>query len=406
MKLAIRVRLSAMMFLQFFIWGVWFVTLGTHLAALGFSGVDIGASYSTMNWGAVVAPFFVGMVADRFFSAQKVLGVLHICGAGLLYFASRIEEPSAFFWALFGYALVYMPTLALVNAISFRQMEDPGVEFPAVRVLGTLGWIVAGTIVGKILKPFEPGIEASATPMLIGAGVSLLFGLYAFTLPATPPKSAGKRATVHEVLGLDALLLMKDRSYAVLVVASLLISIPLAFYYNFTNLFLNETKGVAEPAFTMTFGQMSEIVFMILMPVFFRRLGVKKMMLVGMLAWTLRYVLFAKGADGTAALLYAGILLHGICYDFFFLTGQIYVDRKAPLALRASAQGFIALATYGVGMLIGARVAGFVVDVFAARGGHRWHELWYVPALMAALVTVFYAITFREDTPYARPVDA
>ena len=397
----IRFQLSVMMFLEFFVWGVWFVTMGTYLAGIGFKGVDIAAAYSTTNWGAFIAPFFIGMIADRFFSAQKVLGVLHLVGAGLLYWASTIQEPGPFFWALLAYALLYMPTLALVNAISFHQMKDPGAQFPGVRVLGTIGWIVAGILVGKVLKPSNPGIEASALPMQIGAAASLLLGLYSFSLPSTPPKSAGKKVTVREVLGLDALALMKDRSYAVLVISSLLISIPLAFYYNFTNLFLNETKGVADPAFSMTFGQMSEILFMILMPFFLRRLGIKKLMIFGMLAWTARYVLFAQGGSaGAASLLYLGIILHGICYDFFFVSGQIYVDRKAPSHLQASAQGFITLATYGLGMLIGAWVSGLVVDAYAIQGGgHRWADMWYVPAGMAGVVTLLFAALFKDDVP-------
>jgi nucleoside transporter len=397
----IRTQLSVMMFLEFFVWGVWFVTMGFYLSTIGFKGVDIAAAYSTTNWGAFLAPFFIGMIADRFFSAQKVLGVLHVLGAALLYWASTIQQPGPFFWALLAYALLYMPTLALVNAISFHQMKDPGAQFPGVRVLGTIGWIAAGTLVGRILKPWNAGIEATNIPMQIGAGVSLLLGLYSFTLPSTPPKSAGKKVTVRDVLGLDALALMKDRSYAILVNSSLLISIPLAFYYNFTNLFLHETKGVADPAFSMTFGQWSEIGFMLLMPFFLRRLGIKKLMIIGMLAWSLRYVLFAQGGGGgAAATLYLGIILHGICYDFFFVSGQIYVDRKAPKHLQASAQGFITLATYGLGMLIGAWVSGLVVDAYALEGGgHRWADMWYVPAVMAGVVTVLFAALFKDDVP-------
>jgi nucleoside transporter len=398
-----RVQLSVMMFLEFFIWGVWFVTMGTYLATIGFKGVEIGSAYSTVSWGAVLAPFFVGMIADRFFPAQKILGVLHVCGAALLWYASTITAPGPFFWILLAYALFYMPTLALVNTISFHQMKDPGSEFPGIRVLGTIGWIAAGILVGKLLKPWDPGIEATSVPMILGAGASLILGLYSFFLPATPPKSAGRRVTVREVLGLDALALMKDRSFATLVVSSLLISIPLAFYYNFTNLFLNETGGVGDPAFTMTFGQMSEIVFMLLLPLFFRRLGIKKLMILGMAAWALRYALFAAGAGGIAPLLYLGILLHGICYDFFFVAGQVYVDRKAPKALQASAQGFIGMVTYGLGMLIGAWVSGWVADAFAlADGGHNWAGLWMVPAVMAAVVTVLFVIFFRDDF---RPAD-
>jgi nucleoside transporter len=404
----IRLQLSVMMFLEFFVWGVWFVTMGFYLASLGFRGVDIAAAYSTTNWAAFLAPFFIGMIADRFFSAQKVLGVMHLLGAALLYGASTVKTPGPFFWVLLGYALLYMPTLALVNAISFHQMKDPGAQFPGVRVWGTVGWIAAGTLVGKILKPWNAQIESTAIPLQIGVVASLVLGLYAFSLPATPPKSAGKRVTARDVLGLDALALMKDRSYAVLVLSSLLISIPLAFYYNFTNLFLNETRGVADPAFSMTFGQWSEIGFMLLMPFFLKRLGIKKLMILGMLAWTVRYVLFAQGAGGQApALLYLGIILHGICYDFFFVSGQIYVDRKAPAHLQASAQGFITLCTYGLGMLIGAWVSGLVLDAYAIPGGgHRWGQMWYVPAAMAAVVTVLFAALFRDDVRAAAPAQA
>jgi nucleoside transporter len=394
----IRAQLSVMMFLQFFVWGVWFVTMGTYLFRLGFKGVDVAAAYSTTNWAAFLAPFFIGMIADRFFSAQKLLGVMHLVAAGFLYYASTVKAPGPFFWVLLVYALLYMPTLALVNAISFHQMKDPGAQFPGVRVWGTVGWIAANLLVGYVLKPWRPDIEGSSVPMLLGAGASVVLGLYAFSLPATPPKSAGKKVTARDVLGLDALALMKDRSFAVLVVSSLLISIPLAFYYNFTNSFLNETKGVANPAASMSLGQVSEVVFMALMPLFLKRLGIKKLMILGMLAWTARYVLFAQGAGGNAALLlYLGIVLHGICYDFFFVSGQIYVDRKAPKHLQASAQGFITLCTYGLGMLIGAWVSGIVIDAYAVEGGgHRWADMWYVPAVMAGVVTVLFAALFKD----------
>ena len=405
MKASVRIRLWAMMFLQFFVWGVWYVTLGTYLARLGFAGGDIGDAYSTMNWGAVVAPFIAGIVADRFFAAERVLGVLHVTGGVALYVASRLETPGPVFWTLLGYALLYMPTLALVNTIAFHQMRNPGKEFPAVRVLGTIGWIVAGILVGKLLKPWSPDIEATSTPMLIAAGASVVLGLYAFTLPATPPRPSEDRVRLLDVIGLDTLALLRDRSFAVLVASSLLISIPLAFYYGFTNLFLNETRGVADPAFTMTFGQMSEIAFLLLMPFFLGRLGVKKLMLIGMLAWVARYAFFSAGAQGNApSLLYLGILLHGICYDFFFVTGQIYVDRRAPEAIRARAQGLIALATYGIGMLIGSMLSGRIVEVYGARPccgpGHDWASIWLVPAAGALAVTLGFAALFRErETP-------
>ena len=409
---SVRARLSVMMFLQFFVWGAWFVTLSTYLGqGLSFAGSDIGRAYATMPWGAIVAPFLVGMIADRFFAAEKVLGVLHLVGAVLLWQSSNVTTPGALFWVLLGYALCYNPTLALVNAVAFNQMKSPEKQFPAVRVFGTIGWIVAGLIVGSL------GLEATATPLRIAAVCSAVLGVFSFLLPKTPPKSLGRKVTVRDVLGLDALTLMRDRSFAVFVAGSLLICIPLSFYYSFTNLFLNE-RGVVNAAGKMTMGQVSEVVFMLVMPFFFTRLGVKKMMLVGMLAWSVRYLLFAFGqnarlnlasvtADGLidslflVSLYYVGILLHGICFDFFFVTGQIYVDNTAPKKIQASAQGFITLVTYGVGMLIGAEISGQVVEArqimkAGAIAGHEWTAIWLVPATMAFVVMVLFALLFKE----------
>jgi nucleoside transporter len=392
----VRGRLSAMMFLQFFIWGAWFVTLSTYLGkGLGFAGGDIGRAYSTMPWGAIVAPFFIGMIADRFFPAQIVLGVCHLLGAAFLWWATTVQAPGMFFWVVLGYALCYSPTLGLVNAIAFNQMHTPAKQFPAVRVFGTVGWIVAGLLVGFLR------VEDTAVPLKIAAGCSVVMGLFAFALPHTPPKSLGHKVKIGDVLGLDALKLLRQPSFAVFVAGSLLICIPLAFYYNFTNLFLNE-QGVVNAAGKMTLGQMSEVFFMLVMPFCFARLGVKKMLLVGMLAWAGRYLLFAFGNPGTLVwLYYGGILLHGVCYDFFFVTGQIYVDHTAPKAIQASAQGFIALITYGVGMLIGAWISGEIVEKYQTTvagviTGHEWTTIWIIPAVMAGMVIVLFAVFFRD----------
>jgi nucleoside transporter len=390
---AVRAKLMAMMFLQFFVWGAYFVTMGTYLLqGLGFSGTATAQAYSTMPWGAIVAPFVVGMIADRFFAAEKLLGVLHLAGAALLYWVSSVTTPVAFFWVLLLYALCYNPTLALVNAISFNQMASPEKQFPSVRLWGTIGWIVAGLMVGAL------AVEATATPLRIATLASLVFGLFAFFLPHTPPKSLGHKVTVRDVLGLEALSLMKDRSFAIFVIGSLLICIPLAFYYNFTNPFLNE-MGVANAAGKQTMGQMSEVFFMLVMPFFFARLGVKWMLLVGMAAWCGRYLLFAYGNAGElVAMYYIGILLHGVCYDFFFVTGQIYVNNTAPRSIQASAQGFITLVTYGVGMLIGSWVSGPVVDRFARQAGeavaHDWTAIWLWPASMAFVIILLFAFFF------------
>jgi nucleoside transporter len=380
-----------MMFLQYFIWGAWYVTVGTWLGTtLQFDGTQIGQAYGTTALAAMISPFFVGMVADRFFATEKVLAVLHLAGGVAMYFASMQTTFGAFYPLLLIHTLCYMPTLALTNAISFHNMADPGREFPAVRVLGTIGWIVVGFILGRL------HIEATATPLRIAAAASLLMAVYCLFLPHTPPKSKGQEVTAREVLGLDALALLRDRSFAIFILGSFLLCIPLQFYYAFTNLYLNEI-GMAEPAAKMTLGQMSEIGFMLLMPMLLVRLGIKGMMLSGMAAWTLRYLLFGWGDAGSLVwMLYLGILLHGICYDFFFVTGQIYVDQQADLRIRGAAQGFIAFVTLGVGMYIGAWASGEVVAAYALPGGgHDWKSIWMVPAAGAAVVLILFAVFFR-----------
>jgi nucleoside transporter len=378
--------------------------MGTWLGqTLHFSGEQIGLAAGTTAVAAMISPFFVGMVADRFFATEKILAALHIIGGVTLFAAAGQTQFAPLYGILLGYTLCYMPTLALTNSLSFRQMSDPQREFPGVRVLGTIGWIVAGLVIGTT------GLEATAVPMRLAAVGSVVLGLFSLALPHTPPQRQGHRVTWNEVLGLDALKLMKDSAFAVFVIGSFLICIPLQFYYAFTNLFLNEI-GVTNAAGKMTMGQMSELFFMLVMPWFFRRLGVKYMLLVGMAAWTTRYLLFAFGNNGAlVAMLYGGILLHGICYDFFFVTGQIYVDQRAPGDLRAAAQGFIAFVTLGVGMLIGSWLSGMVVDNFNVAGVHAWERIWVVPAIGAAAVLVLFAFFFRtgrESVAREIPVEA
>jgi nucleoside transporter len=389
MRPAVKLKLSVLMFLQYFVWGAWYVTMGTWLGALNFTGEQIGLAAGTTALAAMISPFFVGMIADRFLATERILAGLHLAGAAVLVLASMQRTFGPFYAVLLIYTLCYMPTLALSNSISFHQMTNPEREFPPIRVLGTIGWIVAGLCIGTL------GLEATAVPMQIAAAGSVALGLFCFALPHTPPQKKS-RVTLGDVLGLDALGLLRERSFAIFVLGSFLICIPLQFYYAFANLFLNELH-VTNAAGKMTLGQMSEIFFMLVMPWFFRRLGVKYMLLVGMAAWAARYALFAYGDNGALVwMLYGGILLHGICYDFFFVTGQIYVDRKAPADLRAAAQGFIAFVTLGVGMLIGSWVSGRVVDAFrAGPSAHDWHGIWLVPAGGAMVVLVLFALFFR-----------
>jgi nucleoside transporter len=382
------------MFLEYFVWGAWYVTMGTYLLqTLKFSGQQSGLAYSTTALAAMVSPFFVGMVADRFFSTEKILATLHIVGALLLYYVSTLTDFGRFYPVLLIYTLCFMPTLALTNSLSFHQMRSPEKEFPGIRVLGTIGWIVAGLIIGWLR------VESSAFQFQLAAGASALLGIYSLFLPHTPPQKLGHRVEVRDILGLDALQLMKERSFAIFVLGSFLVCIPLQFYYAFTNPFLNEI-GVVNAAGKQTLGQMSEIGFMLLMPLFFVRLGVKNMLLVGMAAWMARYTLFAYGNnDALVWMLYVGILLHGVCYDFFFVTGQIYVDKKASLQIRAAAQGFIAFVTLGAGMFIGSYLSGWVVDQYVVNGVHDWRSIWLIPAAMALGVLLLFAafFSYREE---------
>ena len=392
-----RIQLSLMMFLQFFIWGAWYVTMGTYLdKVLQASGKQIGAAYSAMAIATVISPFFVGMIADRFFSAQKVLGVLHLTGGALLYYLSTIDNPSFFYWIVLLYSLMYAPTLALVNSVAFRQMNDPSKEFPSVRFLGTLGWIAIGLMIDRVFKLTTGQLS---TTFIIAAVASGVLGLMSFTLPDTPPKAKGTKTTFAQVLGADALVLFKNKNFVVFFIASILICIPLSFYYSLTNLFLTEA-GMKNVTSNMTWGQVSEAVFILLIPFFFRRLGVKWMIAIGMVAWAVRFVLFGYGDAGPGLwMLFAGIILHGVCFDFFFVTGQIYTDSKADIKIQSSAQGLITMATYGVGMWIGTVLSGYVKDYYTYDGIIKitdWKSIWLVPAGIAAVVLILFIMLFND----------
>jgi nucleoside transporter len=390
-----------MMLFEYAIWGAWYVTVGTWLGkTLHFSGQEIGAVAGTTAIGAMISPLFVGLLADRLFDTRRVLAALHVLGAVLLVVAAKQTSFALLYGTLLAYSLCYMPTLALTTSLAMRHIRDPQEEFGGIRVLGTIGWIVVGLIVGAW------GVEATATPLHLAAGLSVVTALYCLTLPPTPPLARNQRFELRHALPLESLHLLRDRSMAVFALASFLICIPLQFYYAFTNLFLNEV-GVVNAAGKMTGGQMSEILCMLLIPWFFRRLGVKYMLAVGMLAWVLRYAMFAFGAPGELMwMLWLGIVLHGICFDFFFVVGQIYIDREAPSALRAATQGLITFLTYGLGMFVGSWLSGVVVDTYASQGAHDWRSIWLIAGACAAAVLVLFVLAFkdRSSTATARPV--
>ena len=397
-----KFQLSLMMFLQFFIWGGWFVTLGTFLGNnLGASGAETGMAFSTQSWGAIIAPFFIGLIADRYFNAEKILGVLHLIGAVLMYFMSQATSFDAFYPLVFAYMVAYMPTLALVNSVSFFQMKDPAKDFSMIRVFGTIGWIIAGLLISYFqwdsTKSIDEGALSNTFTMV--AIASLILGVISFTLPKTPPSQSDGALSVSDILGLDALKLLKDRNFLMFFITSILICIPLAFYYQQANPFLVEL-GMENPTGKMTLGQISEVLFMLLLPFFFKKFGFKKTLLVGMLAWAVRYTLFAYGNAGEQAfMLIIGIALHGICYDFFFVSGQIYTDFKAGEKIKSAAQGLITLATYGVGMLIGFWVAGKISDQnMLADGSHNWEVIWMLPAAFALGVMMLFILIFKNET--------
>src|SRR4051812_4978118 len=395
MKSTTRIQLSAMMFLEFFVWGAWYVTMGTYLdKVLHATGLQVGAAYSAMAIATIISPFFVGMIADKFFSAQRVLAVLHLVGAALLYYIITVNNPDTFYWILLLYSLMYAPTLALANAVAFRQMQDPSKEFSSIRVLGTIGWIVAGLMIDKV---FHISTEELALTFKMAAVASAVLGLLCFFLPNTPPKAKGTKTTFAQILGADAFVLFKDRSFVIFFIASILICIPLSFYYSFTNLYLTDA-GMKNVTSNMTFGQFSEAFFILLIPFFFKRLGVKWMIVLGMIAWTLRFLCFGYGnADTLLWLFFAGILLHGVCFDFFFVTGQIYTDSKAGLQIQSQAQGMITMATYGIGMWIGTLLSGYTKDYFTSGDVVNWKNTWMVPAGIALFVLVFFLLFFRDN---------
>ncbi len=399
MKSANFLRLSGMMFLEFFVWGAWYVTVGNYMAAVGMTDAIYWA-YTVGPIGAIVSPFFLGMVADRFFSTEKVLGVLHIIGGIAMLLApiaANAGEAGIFIILLLVHMLCYMPTVGLANALAFHHISDQEKQFPVVRVFGTIGWIVAGVLVSMVL-----GADKTDVPLRVAGVAGLVMGVYAFFLPHTPP-TPKKAVSFREIAGIDALGKLWSPSFLVFIVGSFLICIPLSAYYAYAPVYV-ATSGVENPAFRMSFGQMSEALFILALPLFFRWMGIKWVLVIGMLAWVVRYVLFALAAPASIVwMIMGGILLHGICYDFFFVAGQIYVDKISTSAIRGQAQGFLVLMTYGIGMLIGALISGWIHNAMITETGGmpQWQNFWAIPAVIAGVILIVFTMFFKNAEPAA-----
>ncbi len=390
MKSTVRYQLMAMMFMQFFVWGAWYGQMSKYLfTQLNATGDQVGNAYTAFSLAMLIAPFFVGMIADRYFAAQKVLGVLNLIGAAILFYITQIQDAGTFFWVMLGYCLSFAPCISLTTSIAMRQMNNPEQDFPAIRVMGTVAWIVVTNIVGFM------NIGDNVMIFQLAMASAVVLGLFSFTLPDTPPTASGK-ATFAQILGADSFVLFKSRSFVIFFLASIAICIPLSFYYAMANPSLTDS-GMTYVESKMSLGQASEFVFMLLIPLAFRKLGVKWMLAAGLVAWILRFILFGYGDGGSGEwMLYIAILLHGVCFDFFFVTGQIYTDMKAGPNIKAQAQGLITLATYGIGMGIGSKLSGIVTDRFTTDGIKDWTSIWMVPAAIAAVVLVLFLIMFND----------
>jgi nucleoside transporter len=417
---ALRINLSVMMFLQFAIWGAWFVVFFPYLLGKGFTDAEAGALIGNMALGAILSTMIAGHLADRFFSSERLMAVLHLAGAGLLYWMAQIQDPSQYgllFGVSLAYALVYNPTLSLSNSIAFSHVPNATRDFPGLRVLGTIGWIAVGFLIDFLFKKTAVGPDgqlvvtpasASNGPLLLAAGLSAILGVYSFFLPHTPPSGKAGDAVPF----VKALRLFEDPSFAVFFTVSFAITIVLAFYYTCTSDFLEKAAGVKDTGSTMAIGQICEMVFLPLLPIFLFRMGMKWVLALGMFCWGLRYFLFSQGGpEGLPfALVIIGVALHGFCFDFFFAAGFIHVDNEAPKDIRASGQALFSFLTYGVGMWLGSLLAGWLKGRFTVDGAIDWHTFWLVPSGGVLLALLVFVTLFRmrrtqpETADLAEPI--
>lgn len=382
----VKTRLSVMMFLQYVIWGAWYVTITTYLTqTLGFTGTQAGIVFSTVSIASLVSPFFVGLVADRFFATERVMAFLYVISAVLVYAVTKVTTFPAVFGLMLGFCLCYFPTVSLTNSIAMQSLKDPGRDFPPIRTLGTFGFIVVVSVVSLYKW------EASSMQFALSAIAAVVMAVYSIAvLPHTPPPARGQQITWQRAIGLDTLSMMKDRNFAVFIIASILACIPLTFYYSFANAYLNDLH-VNNAGFMMTLGQWAELVMLLAMPALFRIFSIRGVLLIGLASWAIRYLLLGYGDAGPGIwMFYLAILLHGACYDFFFVAGQLYTDQEAPSHLRSSAQGFILFVTYGIGMYVGSVLSGVARDYFPT-----WQAFWLSSAMMSAAIFLLVLFFFR-----------
>ena len=404
MQNQLKFKLSTFMFLQYFIWSSWYMTLGAYLGTLNFTGTEIGASYGAFAWGAILSPFIVGLIADRFFASEKIIAVLGIAGGLVMLYIPQLKTFGSVYPTLILYCTLYAPTLALGNSISMTHLADAKKDFPFVKIFSAVGWIAGGVVLSQLKG------EQSALQYYLAGGTSMVFGLFALTLPHTPPKKKGQNVPLSEVLGLDALALLKKPTFAIFILCMFLICIPLYFYFVNMGTYLTQLKweGMAQK---MTLAQVSDIVFLVLLPLMLKKLGYKKTIFLGILAWAARYFMLSASAASTGTvLIFGAILLHGICYDFLFIAGQLYVDDEANERIRGAAQGLIAIILWGFGSLVGTYLAGYFMDqhkLAAPKGDitHDWSAIWATPAWIAVVVLVLFVIFFREPQKSAPKQD-
>jgi nucleoside transporter len=400
-----RVHFSVMMFLQFAIWGAWATVIGNYLKHFKFDASWIGIIQALMPLGAIVSPLIISQFADRWIASEKLMGILHLGGAGLFYLVSQLQNPDEVYLlviAMAGYSFLYNPTLTLANSIVFSHVPDGARDFPGIRVLGTIGWIVAGFILDYVLGSESKPVFQNNHFLLLAAGMSAVLGVYSFFLPHTPP--LGKPGDALPFV--KAMRLLKDPSFAVFFVVSFVITIVLAFYYSFTGLYLEKAQGVQKVASTMIWGQVAEMVLLPLLPLFLWKFGMKWVLALGMFCWGLRYAFFAIGHP--YAIVFIGILLHGVCFDFFFAAGFIHVDNEAPKDIRASGQALFGFLTYGLGMFLGSIAAGYLLKALTTSvtvgetvvESTDWSTFWWIPSIgVLASLAVFVLFFHMKSKP-------